>query len=214
MLFLPGANVKNGATNEVKYLKVEESVVLYLPDHLGIFFPSIETFRIEHAKLREIHQKDFKHFSKLERFYGEGNDIQVLEKELFKFNPNLKSISFKHNHLKHVDPNVFDNLNSLEFLSITINPCLMQSSKNFRHVQQVIEELKENCKPRVDGNSDWKFGDDQEVVECGTDNRNCGLLIVLNFVLLIFIICIGVFLMMKKKVTVGELRESVFYGRF
>lgn len=209
---ITGANTKNNATADVRYLKVEESVVLYLPSDLGKFFPKLETFRMENAKLREIHQKDLP-FVNLERFYAEGNDIQVLEKDLFKLTPKLKSISFKHNHLKHVDPKVFDHLSALEFLSVTINPCLPQSSISFRHTEQVIEEFKENCPPRDDGSSDWKSNDDERVVgddvECG-----CGIFIFFNFIMVIFISAGSFFVFRKKKISLSGIRESVFYGRF
>lgn len=208
---ITGANTRNNSTLDVRYLKVDESVVLYLPSELGKFFPKIETFRIEQAKLREIHQKDLP-FENLERFYAEGNDIQVLEKDLFKLTPKLKSISIKHNHLKHVDPNVFEHLSSLDFLSFTINPCLPQSSISFRHTEQVIEEVKENCPPRDDGSSDWKLNDDEHFPgddeDCG-----CGIFIFFNFILLIFISAGSFFAIRKKKITLTSIRESVFYGR-
>lgn len=198
--------------SDVKYLKIDESIILYLPTGLESYFPKLQTFRMEHAKLREIHQKDLRGFEELERLYLEGNDIQVLEKELFKFNPSLRSIILKHNHLKHIDEKVFEELVQLEFLSLAANPCMPPNFMEIRNIRTIAFIAKENCKPRADGSVNWKANDDEEVEECeSSGGRFVAASVALN---LVFLVGGIVFVIRKKKVTVESVRERIFYGRF
>jgi hypothetical protein len=201
---------KSGRSEQVRYLKIEESSVLFLPAGLGDLFPKLLNFRMEHAKLREIHQKDLKDMIHLERLYLEGNDIQALEKDLFKFNPKLVVISFRHNHIKHVDPNVFDHLTSLEGIGITINPCLPPQYASHRNVNNIVADLREKCKPRPDGSAEWRLNDDEEVEEC---ECGCGIFVFFILLLLGFVAFGWVLVTRKKKISLAGLRDSVFYGR-
>jgi len=74
------------------------------------------------------------------------NDVEILEENLFEFNPLLREISFMYNKISHIDPNVFDKLTILKSLFLQYNTCIdMNASSNQTEVQNVIKTVKTQC---------------------------------------------------------------------
>lgn len=150
------------------YFKVSDSIFYYFPKDLENAFPTpLKGIHIDRSKLKEIHQSDLMSYDNLEFLDISGNEIQSIEKDLFKFNPNLAYISLSHNHIKHVNPIVFDDLSKLKTLYSALNPCIPHKESNGNNIEASINEIREKCSPRADGSSNWR---DDEELDIGIDN--------------------------------------------
>lgn len=78
---------------------------------------NLKAFEIENSGLMHIDQHDMQQFGMHilhVRFFR--TKLTVLENNLFQFNPNLISISFELNPLKHIGPMFFENLKKMRHL--------------------------------------------------------------------------------------------------
>lgn len=114
----------------------------FFPYGLESLFPNLEMIKISHCGLREIKSEDLKPFLNLKRIFIEGNLIEKIDENLFKFNREISQISFTSNEIFEVDGKVFDGL-KLEKVDFTGNFCVR---KEFGSVEETIEEVKKNCK--------------------------------------------------------------------
>lgn len=130
--------------NDVLGLKVEHANIQYFPKGLEKIFNNIKLFWIEFCKLKEIFQSDLTPHPNLEFLFLGHNDIEILEKDLFKFHPRMKAISFWNCKIFHIHPNVFDNLLSLRELWLPRNQCIDMKS-NPISVIDVIGVVKTKC---------------------------------------------------------------------
>ena len=120
--------------------------IKFFPKGLEKIFNNIRAILIYFGRLVAIHQSDLKPFPKLKIVSFWGNDIEVLEADLFNYNPELELISFRDNKIIQVHPSAFSNLNKLSYLRIENNTCIsMEASDNSTAVRQIIDEMKENC---------------------------------------------------------------------
>jgi len=71
--------------------------------------------------------------------------IEILEKDLFKFNPLLQYVDINDNMIKEIDGNVFDDLNSLKTLNLHSNLCVFENAIGRHEVKEFIKELKVIC---------------------------------------------------------------------
>lgn len=128
----------------MNYFQVSESIFYYFPKNLETFLkPSLKRISVNHSKLKEIHQADLKNYKDLKYLQLDGNEIQIIEKDLLKFNTKLKYFSLKHNELMHVDPNVFDELMTQTFLDVSVNPCILDKGLDPKNIQSTVNLLKE-----------------------------------------------------------------------
>ena len=128
------------------------NTINYFPRQLDKFFKNLKYIGIEMSQLKEIHQSDLKPFTKLLQLNLYENQLEVINKNLFAFNLNLKYVSFANNKISFIDSNVFDNLINLRFLFLRSNECInMDAENDSTEVQKVIKEAQEKCvKPDSD----------------------------------------------------------------
>lgn len=184
--------------SEVKGIYIEFSVIYFFPKNIEQKFTNLTAISILNSKLREIHQVDLKVFPDLRHLSLRGNEIQVIEKDLFEFNTNLEVVSFNHNHIKHIDPNVFDALTNIKVLQLALNPCLSHSLNIERNPKYIILEAQHKCKSRDDESSDWmkqEEGIDESIeVSC----ENCRELTITACLFIVAFIVILSFVIIEK----------------
>lgn len=142
----------------------------------------------------------------------QGNEIQVIEHELFKFNTKLKEISLEHNHIQHVAPNVFDELKQLQKIYFNFNPCVMASDFNHWEKDNITAEIFQKCPPRIDDSSNWDASEDLNIE---TQNKNCSCSGLLAFTIIFSLILISVPILITfyyfkiRRMTIMEMKESL-----
>lgn len=131
-----------------EHIKIFHSMEIhlkYFPRNLNYFFPNINEVFFE-CGLSEIHKEDIGQFPQLEWLYMSYNEIEVLEKNLFIYNPKLRLIFFDNNRIKFIDSQVFDNLINLEHLSLRDNICNQEHIEGNRTtVVNFIQNIKRSC---------------------------------------------------------------------
>lgn len=92
------------------------------------------------------------------QLYFYGNNLEIIEKDLFEFNPNLEVIHLNINKILHIDPNVFNKLNDLMELYLDGNTCInMKAENDLAKVQKVIRIAKVWCTQTENDNSNDQF---------------------------------------------------------
>lgn len=136
----------NDLSVEALHLSETSSQVHYFPGGLKSVFVNLKMIYIENVGLKEVHQSDLKPFTDLEVLSFYNNKLESLEKDLFKFNPNLTTFGANYNQISFVHPDVFDHLHHLTSLRINSNPCsLSWADRNRERVLQIIVDMKERC---------------------------------------------------------------------
>jgi len=74
-----------------------------------------------------------------------GNNLEILEENLFEFNPNLELIELGSNKIAHIDPKVFDNLIKLKSLNLVSNKCIDMFAHDPIKFQNVIRTVQLQC---------------------------------------------------------------------
>jgi len=101
---------------------------------------------VERSELKEITQNDLKVFPKLKHLWLIKNEIEVLEENLFKFNPNLIYININDNKVKEVYDSAFGGLNILKRLYLNNNICINDYEEDSYGVVRMIVRMKIICK--------------------------------------------------------------------
>ena len=116
----------------------------YFPRNLNLYLPSVTEIFVEQG-LREITKEDLQQYPKLSWLYLSNNEIKIIKKDTFMYNPDLKLVFLGGNKIKHVDPNVFDHLDNLIFLGFE-NICHSGLAENDRTgVVNLINNIKQKC---------------------------------------------------------------------
>lgn len=125
--------------------------IWYFPKHLEIFFAHLRILEFQNCGLRELTQNDLKAFPELASLNLDRNLLQILEKDLFKFNPKLQGITINTNFIKYIDANIIDHLNDLTVINLLENDCLTAMGGDRAEIKKNIKsQIKNNCQ---------KFGD-------------------------------------------------------
>jgi hypothetical protein len=124
--------------------------ILYFPTGLEESFPELIAIGFQNTKIKEVHQYHVKPFGeKLVYFRLTLCDVEIVEDDLFDFNPNLKLVGFDHSNILHIGENAMENLYDLRSLWFHNNPCTTSRSKtsSATEVFSVMEKIKKSCPP-------------------------------------------------------------------
>lgn len=139
----------DGKTNaDVVGFRADGKTVNYFPHGLEKFFTpdKIVFINIWSSGLKEIHGEDLAPYTNVKFISFSDNDLEVIEPDLFKYNPKLEIIGFPKNKIKKVDTTVFDQLNGLVSLYMNKNACISKEvTRNRKKVLQLINEMKKKC---------------------------------------------------------------------
>jgi Leucine-rich repeat (LRR) protein len=133
--------------SNIDCFEVKNKILKFLPSGIDTQFPNLKLLRIAHSNLQEITPKDLKGFVNLGELSFIGNEIKVIEKDLFHHNEKLYFVSFEKNKLKFIHPDAFDHLVKLTYLDFKNNDCIGDTYLPFRaiedgeKVEQIIREL-------------------------------------------------------------------------
>ncbi|XP_070492514.1 putative leucine-rich repeat-containing protein DDB_G0290503 isoform X2 [Chironomus tepperi] len=98
------------------------------------------------CNLMDIRQTDLMPFKDLFYIYLKSNNIEIIEAGLFDFNLKIEFIAFKEPKIIHIDSNVFDKLNNLNYLWLDSVNCIKQDvSGSHDDVLGLIKKIKQQC---------------------------------------------------------------------
>lgn len=142
-----GAHKSAKVNADVKSFEVEKQTVKFFPQ-LSKIFSGLEIVKVLNSSLSEVKNSDLKQFGgKLKDLQLPENQIEILQGNLFEFNPNLEWISFSNNKLRQIDDGVFNGLTKLKTLHLRKNPCIDEAARNDRNeVLKVTKSAEKKCK--------------------------------------------------------------------
>jgi hypothetical protein len=116
---------------------------LTFPMNLETFFPNLEAIRINYGSLKEITQQNLMNFPYLKYLNLDSNDIEVLEIDLFAFNPLLKVIWFANNKLNSIADESLKNLVHLQ--KFYVKPCISSYPTTHNDVTLALTQIHQKC---------------------------------------------------------------------
>ncbi|KAG5667656.1 hypothetical protein PVAND_015630 [Polypedilum vanderplanki] len=113
---------------DVLAIRIHSRNVYYFSSGYEKFFTNLQVIQVYSSKLKFITQKDLMPFTKLKHIDLNKNDLEVLEKDLFKYNTELEVIKVSDNKLRFIDVTAFEGLFKLHTLELTGNHCIWKST--------------------------------------------------------------------------------------
>jgi len=141
-----GTHNAGKSNDDVMSITADRKNIQYFPNGMEKFFKNINAITILYCRLKKLTQEDLMLFMELLILNLMGNDIEVLEEDVFAFNNNLSQIYLNDNKLIKIDENAFKNLDTLTHLNLKNNLCIdKQAINNPTGVKEVIEEAQNQC---------------------------------------------------------------------
>lgn len=141
----------SGKTNsDVNHIYYQAKTVYYLPRGVTKYFQNIERVHISNGNLKEITKENLKEFGdklkKLEIIAG--NQVEVIESDLFIYNKNVELVKIQNNKIKHIANGAFDHLEKLKELHLSGNSCTSSSddASDRTKIAAVVTNVEKNCK--------------------------------------------------------------------
>jgi len=143
-------NYKDG-NDQVRNLRVLQQTLNFIPSGIEKIFPNLRGISIEDSDVIRVFQSNFKAFPELRGLWLRGNkQLEVLERDLFKFNRKLHLLSLSNNNIQHIDPNILDDLSALSFFEFERNSCITNVIVINDPMTELKQSFEENCQ---DGNA-------------------------------------------------------------
>lgn len=142
-------------TRSEKALLFDNQNVYYMPKKVEDFFPYLEVLAIARCGLKSIRQSNLKPFGKLKVLHLRENDIEILPKDLFEFNLELRFVNFDQNKIKYINLHVLDHLTNLDKAILLKNDCIDKYAKTSVEVQEMRDMLKTQCQPTSSSEMEW-----------------------------------------------------------
>jgi len=138
------ADYKDG-NDAVVILSIQDQTFNYFPTGIELIFKKLTRVTIGFSQLKRITQADLKPFTELKGLWILSNEIEILEKNLFKLNTKLTAISFSKNKLQYIDSEVFEPLTNLMIASFYGNPCINFDATDPTEMQELKNEIAQSC---------------------------------------------------------------------
>jgi Leucine rich repeat len=123
-----------------------ESQIHFFPRGLHKIFKNLRVIGIRIAGLKLIKKENIEPFDKLIGLKLLGNEIEVLEQDLFSGNPNLEYLDLNLNQIKFIHSTVFENLKNLKTVELFGNTCISQGVYNdSSRMPALIQTVKDQC---------------------------------------------------------------------
>jgi gas vesicle protein len=129
---------------------ISSNTINFIPRGLNDVFPNLVGILMKSCRMKKIRQADLRPFPKLKYLSLRDNDIETIERDLFKYNPQLQYINLDYNKINRVHPNVFDQLNELNYFDLDNNACVTGYGTNRTSVLELVAKMKNQCQSDVD----------------------------------------------------------------
>jgi hypothetical protein len=143
---ITGIHQSGKSNDDVKAIHFEISGTWnFLPSGFGNYFKNLKGLSVSNAKLKAVSRSDLQQFTSLVILSLSGNELEVIEENLFEFNLNLEEIYFEGNKIKKVGYNVLSPLKKLSLADFSYNVCISRVAENVIEVELLNNELNQNC---------------------------------------------------------------------
>ena len=141
-------------------LEIRDKKFYYFPNHLGVFFPSVEVLFVVGVHLRKLENKDLVGFKNLKELNVVNNDLMSLDSSLFEGNLNLISIDFSGNNFESVATDLlrfFTTPFKFRFISTScVEDATDENIEGDQNLQTYWSSVTAGCNPGLPSNADNK----------------------------------------------------------
>lgn len=118
----------------------------FTPSGIHLFFPNLELLDLSNHGL-QLRREHLDGLKSLKYLFFSGNNLEVIERDLFIGNPLLRYINFQSNPIRHVAHHVFDHLHSLTWLDFHRSTCIDEWAAGRTQVLALQSRLIQYCPP-------------------------------------------------------------------
>jgi hypothetical protein len=141
-----GQHHTNFDNDDVHGFYVNGRTMEFFPRHLERQFRQLRAIAFHNTGMRVLHSEDLRPFGeRLETIRVSGCEIEVIEQDLFRHNPNLRGIGMHRNRIKFIDGDSLQHLRNLRFLWLEGNDCINQSANDKQGVTALVNEVRKKC---------------------------------------------------------------------
>lgn len=142
-----GTHLDDLSNEHVKFIEILSHEVNYFPHNLESFFPDLKCILLIFSELREIRLADLKPFKSLTHLMLYGNNIEAIEKNLFRYNPDVEHIELWNNTIHEIEVGAFSKLDLLSYLDVSLNNCTEKDDAAVGRddVQELIKKVEGKC---------------------------------------------------------------------
>jgi len=108
-----------------------QPIVEQIPKGINKYFDPIFRLNFDNCGLTSISAEDLEPFPELKMFTCEGNKIQLLDSDLFKFTPQLIYVAFSSNRIKNIGRDLILPLKQMATLIMKDNFILQITPKSW-----------------------------------------------------------------------------------
>ncbi|XP_070507835.1 uncharacterized protein MCAP_0864-like [Chironomus tepperi] len=120
---LTGSHADDQSSNSVTAVIIQDKKVEYLPKNFGEIFENLAALKVKNGRLKELRKDDLMSVPKLKYLNLDNNDIEVLDDDVFEFNPQLELLWLNANKIKKISEKLADSFKKLVSLDLTKNIC-------------------------------------------------------------------------------------------
>ena len=124
-----GENIEESSHKHIKAIYFKKCIMKKLPKGLSKMFPYLELLSVNNCGLEEISKEDLSGFKNLKNLVIKHNELKFLPENLFDENVEVAKITFKGNKLIHVGANI-------------LNPLVKLKSADFRDNLRIDYKFK------------------------------------------------------------------------
>ncbi|XP_070491072.1 uncharacterized protein [Chironomus tepperi] len=117
----------------------------YFPRNLENFYPNLKAIAIFNGRIKEIDQMNLKPFPMLLELNLNNNDIEILDENLFFYNPLLEYVEFSKNKIYFIGLRIFDELKMLTVLKLEMTACIDEIEETVNKTKKIINNVKQKC---------------------------------------------------------------------
>jgi hypothetical protein len=133
--------------DKINGITFENGIFYRFPNELGNIFKNLQFLKFRNVKLSEIYFEDLRNFPNLKYLDLQGNEIEILDENLFANNSHLEVINLSENEITHIDINIFDDLKNLKSLKLSDNKCELSNAISKSELTALINDINSSkCK--------------------------------------------------------------------
>lgn len=139
-------NHNSGRSNRhVTSVLITNQNIGFVPRGIGKFFPNLESLHMSNTGVEDISYYDIESLPMLRQLDLFSNRIQVVQTDLFWYNPRIQHVSFDSNPIRSVSASVFDFRYDLVTLNFPTTSCIHAAAAGRDAVINLVSRLNIEC---------------------------------------------------------------------
>ncbi|CRK99841.1 CLUMA_CG013144, isoform A [Clunio marinus] len=132
----------------------KNKTVKYLPENASAVFPNLERYQAKRCSILEVHYSNFIGLPKLQMLDLSGNQIEILQDDVFKDLTSLELLQLSYNKIENINERNFNGLGNLELLELGHNQLQILNNDTFRQLSSLYHlRLTKNSIKHIEENS-------------------------------------------------------------